>query len=116
MNWSHIADLRSAGFDAAFSSAAWWDGRAGWFVEEHELLRGIGSVVGSPEAPFGPRLARRLEGATERQPSYRHMLLRAAATGNGLLVPMGFEFAADRDMDRRGGVPDDLRGAEIGVY
>jgi len=114
VNWSHIADLRSAGFDAAFSSAAWWDGRASWFVEEHELLRGIGSVVGSPEAPFGPRLVRRLESATERQSSYRHMLLRAAATGNGLLVPMGFEFAADRDMDRRGGVPDDLRGAETG--
>ena len=45
----------------AFSSVAWWDGRAPWFVEEHELLRGIGAVIGSPEAPFGPRLARRLQ-------------------------------------------------------
>ena len=78
---SEIDRLLSAGFDAAFSSAAWWDGRASWFIEEHELLRGIGSVVGSPEAPFGPRLVRRLESATERQSSYRHMLLRAAATG-----------------------------------
>jgi starch synthase (maltosyl-transferring) len=36
------------------------------------------------------------------------MLIRAAATGEGLLVPMGFEFGAEHDMSRRGGKPDDL--------
>ena len=34
--------------------------------------------------------------------------MRAAATGDGLLVPMGFEFAAERDMSRHAGHPDDL--------
>jgi starch synthase (maltosyl-transferring) len=106
--WAHIAALRGVGFDGAFSSVAWWDGLASWFVEEHELLRGIGAVIGCPEAPFGPRLARRIEDVSKRPATYRHMLLRAAATGDGLLVPMGFEFATDRDMPKHGGSPDDL--------
>jgi starch synthase (maltosyl-transferring) len=111
LDWPDIAGLRGVGFDAAYSSAAWWDGRASWLVEEHELLRGIGSVIGCPEAPFGSRLSRRPETVAGHRLPYRHMLLRAAATGDGLMVPMGFEFAADRDMDRRGGAPDDLAGA-----
>ena len=52
LNWHEIAGLRGSGFDAAFSSLPWWDGRASWFVEEHELLRGIGSIIACPEAPF----------------------------------------------------------------
>jgi starch synthase (maltosyl-transferring) len=101
LSWKEIADLRGAGFDAAFSSLPWWDGRAGWLVEEDALLRGIGSVIACPEAPFGPRLARRFEGAPSLLPVYRHMLRRAAATGDGIMVPMGYEFAASEDMDPR---------------
>ena len=101
LSWKEIADLRGAGFDAAFSSLPWWDGRAGWLVEEDALLRGIGSVIACPEAPFGPRLARRFEGAPSLFPVYRHMLRRAAATGDGIMVPMGYEFAASEDMDPR---------------
>jgi starch synthase (maltosyl-transferring) len=100
--WSCIAGLRNVGFDGAFSSVAWWDGRAAWFVEEHELLRSIGAVIGCPEPPFGPRLARRLEDTSKQRATYRHMLMRAVATGDGLLVPMGFEFAAERDMAGEG--------------
>ena len=101
LSWPEIATLRGVGFDGAFSSAPWWDGRANWFVEEHELLRGLGAVIASPEAPFGPRLARRL-GQTENPiPLYRHMLQRAAGIGDGLVVPMGFEYAATDDLDAR---------------
>jgi starch synthase (maltosyl-transferring) len=108
LDWYDVAGLRGLGFDAAVSSAAWWDGRASWYVEEHELLRGVGSVIACAEAPFGPRLAKRLAGSAGRRAAYRHMLLRAAATGDGLMVPMGFEFAASADMDRRGGTSDDI--------
>ena len=108
LTWKQIAELRDCGFDAAFSSIAWWDGRAPWFVEELELLRGIGSVIGSAEAPFGPRLARKLEARGRRRVAYRHMAMRAAATCDGLLISMGFEFAAERDMNRHRGDPDDL--------
>ena len=108
LTWKQVAELRDCGFDAAFSSVAWWDGRAPWFVEEIELLRGIGSVIGSAEAPFGPRLARKLETRGRRRAAYRHMAIRAAATSDGLLIPMGFEFAAEHDMNRHRGDPDDL--------
>ena len=89
------------GFAAAFSSLPWWDGRASWFVEEHELLRTIGSVIACPEAPFGTRLARRFEDAPDQAQVYRHWLRCAVATGDGLMVPMGFEFAVSEDMDDR---------------
>src|ERR1700687_2146566 len=106
LDWQTIAALRGVGFDAAFSSVAWWDGRASWFVEEHELLRGCGSLIGFPEALYGARLARRLQNAADAKAQYRHLLRRAAATGDGLMIPMGFEFASTIDMDRGGGTAD----------
>jgi starch synthase (maltosyl-transferring) len=101
LSWPDIARLRGIGFDGAFSSAPWWDGRASWFVDEHELLRGVGAVIASPEAPFGPRLVRRLGQVENPIPLYRHMVQRAAAVGDGLIVPMGFEYAAADDLDAR---------------
>ena len=108
LTWKQITELRDCGFNSAFSSIAWWDGRAPWFVEELELLRGIGSVIGSAEAPFGARLARKLETREHRRTTCRHMAMRAAATCDGLLIPMGFEFATERDMSPHGGDPEDL--------
>ncbi len=99
VNWTAVAHLRNAGFAAAFSSLPWWDGRESWFVEEHELLRGFGAVIACPEAPFGPRLARKSAGHGNLPAVYRHHLRRAAAIGNGLLVPMGFEYASAEDME-----------------
>src|SRR5205823_3291600 len=32
LDWRTIAALRDVGFDAAFSSVAWWDGRATWLA------------------------------------------------------------------------------------
>jgi starch synthase (maltosyl-transferring) len=107
LDWDEIAALRGLGFDAAFSSVAWWDGRESWFVEEHELLRGIGSVIGCAEAPYGPRLARRLQSAADPQAAYRHLLRRAAATSDGIMTPMGLEFAATTDMKRRATAAED---------
>jgi starch synthase (maltosyl-transferring) len=101
LSWPEIARLRGVGFDGAFSSAPWWNGRASWFVEEHEVLRELGAVIASPEAPFGPRLARQVNETADPILLYRHMLHRAAAIGDGLIVPMGFEYAAADDLDVR---------------
>jgi starch synthase (maltosyl-transferring) len=100
-SWTAIAALAGAGFDGAISSAAWWDGRASWLVEEHQTLRALGSVIAAAEAPFGPRLARRFGKLDDPLPLYRHMARRAAAIGDGLMVPMGFEYAAVEGMDAR---------------
>jgi starch synthase (maltosyl-transferring) len=101
LDWHAVSALRTAGFAASFSSLPWWDRRAAWFAEEHELLRDIGAIISCPEAPFGQRLARRFENAADLPAVYRHMLRCAASTGDGLLVPMGFEFAASEDMNGR---------------
>jgi starch synthase (maltosyl-transferring) len=108
LDWRVVAGLQDVGFSAAFSSLHWWDGRASWFVEEYELLRKIGSVIALPEAPFGTRLARRLEGAVSLPATYRHMLRCAATTGSGVLLPMGFEYACSEDMQSRPAANDDF--------
>jgi len=88
LDWSSVGALRGVGFAGAFSSVAWWDGHAPWFVEEHNLLRGLGAIIGCPEIPFGPRLAQTAPGLVEARLHYRHLLLRAAATGDGIMVLM----------------------------
>lgn len=90
-----VLTFQGHGLDAVFSSVAWWDGRASWLVEEYEALRQVGRVVGFPESPFGNRLGR--ESGTP-EAACRHALSAAAATGNGLLIPMGFEFGLTRPL------------------
>src|SRR5262249_39036283 len=103
--------LQDAGFDATFSSLPWWDEHGSWFVEENELLRHVGAVIACPEPPFEIRLARRLSPETDVRAFYRHRLLIAAAVGHGLLIPMGFEFAAAQAMDPRLATPAEWTGA-----
>ncbi len=112
LDWSQGAALAGVGFDAVFSSVAWWDGRAGWFVEANERLRRVAPVIACPEAPFGNRLAARLDPNSDVHGAYRHALRRAAATGSGLMVPMGFEFATARAMDGRHSSAEDFAEAE----
>ena len=108
LSWAQIASLAGAGFDGVFSSLAWWDGRASWFAAESEVLRRVAPVIACPEAPFDVRLAARLAPTDDLGRVYRHRLRLAAATGSGLMVPMGFEFAAARRMDSRHARPEDL--------
>jgi starch synthase (maltosyl-transferring) len=104
LGWQTTAGLADVGFDAAFSSVPWWDGRADWFVAEHELLRGLGAVIGCPEVPYGPRLMGRVQSPAE----YRHLLRRAAAVNDGIMIPMGLEWGASLSMDRRGAASDSI--------
>ncbi|MFC7395755.1 maltotransferase domain-containing protein [Chelatococcus sp. GCM10030263] len=92
-----IAALAGCGFDYLFSSVAWWDCRAGWLVDEHEALCPVAPLVGFPERPFGKRLAAAAGPFSER--AARRALNVAAATGAGLLVPMGFEHGATEPLD-----------------
>jgi starch synthase (maltosyl-transferring) len=106
--WSQIEGLAGAGFDGVFSSLAWWDRRSPWFVTENDSLQQAAPVIACPEAPFGPRLASRLEPEEDVSIAYRQALRLAAATGSGWLLPMGFEFAAREPMDGRRSSPDEL--------
>ncbi|WP_133646680.1 maltotransferase domain-containing protein [Paraburkholderia flava] len=92
-----LTALESAGFDAVFSSVRWWDYRASWMTEEHEVLSRIGSPVAFPEAPYGVRLAAEFASAHDValvERAYRRALAIATSTGTGWLMPMGFEYGA----------------------
>jgi starch synthase (maltosyl-transferring) len=97
IDWQGISALRDGGFDAAFSSVAWWDGRASWFVEEHELLRRLGSIIGCPVAPDG-RQPGGIGDSHAGHTRLRHLLRRAAVTSHGLMIPMGMEFGLSLHM------------------
>ncbi|MBL0407374.1 DUF3416 domain-containing protein [Microvirga aerilata] len=84
--------LCRTGVDGTFSSLRWWDLREGWIVDEHELQRSIGYEIAFPEAPFDKRLAHELEPVEMLERRASRALWLSAALGDGLLVPMGFEY------------------------
>jgi len=109
--WSRHANLEAAALDAVFASTPWWDGRAPWYVEEHNRLQRIApAVIGVVEAPFEERLAVRLarSGPSDLRAGHIRALCLAVATGNGLFVPMGFEFGTRRRTDPQRGTPEDF--------
>jgi starch synthase (maltosyl-transferring) len=109
-----VARLEDAGFDAAFTSLRWWDFASSWMLDEHDVLRRIGSPVAFPEAPYGTRFVHDQEGAADARAierAYRRMLRAAAALGTGWLVPMGFEYGAGEIVEHAGGNPADFEAA-----
>ncbi|RQS71237.1 DUF3416 domain-containing protein [Burkholderia sp. Bp8963] len=108
-----LARLDGAGFDGVFSSARWWDLRAPWFVDEHRLLRRIGSPIAFPDTFDGPRLADDWRGAPAGriERAYRRALWTAAAVGTGWLVPMGFERGVALPLMARDAPADRYRAA-----
>ena len=74
--------LISAGFDTLCSSAAWWDGRARWMVDE-TLRHARVPMLAFPADPFAPSEA---VGRLSRAGALR----LAAVVGDGLLVPQSW--------------------------
>jgi starch synthase (maltosyl-transferring) len=110
LKWLEIERLAGAGFDGVFSSLAWWDYCAAWFVEEYDVLRRVAPVLGCPEAPFERRLVDRIGPGGDVEAAYRRALRVAASSLSGMLIPMGFEHAADAPMDAKRSTAADLKG------
>ncbi len=87
------------GFDLSCALMGRWDGRSPWFLNQHAALRSVAPPLACPEASFLDRLARHLAPDADIADSYRLALRIAAATGAGLFMPMGFEFATARRFD-----------------
>lgn len=83
--------LRDCGFDAHISGAgmleAWRRSLPGPAVP-------VLPTITYPEPPSGPRLAASIRHTPLLRRAYQRSLRLAAVAGDGLLVPMGFEFAA----------------------
>ncbi|OZI22977.1 alpha-1,4-glucan--maltose-1-phosphate maltosyltransferase [Bordetella genomosp. 7] len=84
MDPGQLKSLRSAGFDAVFSSLPWWDRRSAWLADEHERLRAVAPVIAMaaplPEAAPPVQVARGV--------------WSAAVSGDGILVAGGIETHA----------------------
>ncbi|WP_413456603.1 alpha-1,4-glucan--maltose-1-phosphate maltosyltransferase [Herbaspirillum huttiense] len=89
-----LDQLVGSGFDAVFSSGAWWDFRAPWFFREYHKLAAIAPVLAFPEDPAGPRLARALglDDLQTRRAGALRALHFATVSAAGWMMPMGFEF------------------------
>ncbi|WP_428488167.1 maltotransferase domain-containing protein [Rhodopila sp.] len=109
--WEMLPGLAGVGFDLTCSSAAWWDGRAAWLLDEHEALRQVAPSLASVEPSFRERLAARLPPDADLATAYRLSLGVAAATGDGLFMPMGFEYATARRFDAIRAEPADMTAA-----
>ncbi|MGI3904165.1 MAG: maltotransferase domain-containing protein [Janthinobacterium lividum] len=99
-----IPTLSRAGFDGSFSSLCWWDCRAAWPVDEYERLAALGPVLAFPEAPFGRRLAESLVPSAVAMRDAERALWVTASLGDGILLPMGFEFGAREPVPPTGAV------------
>lgn len=77
-----IDALVASGFDTICSSAAWWDGRAAWLVDELDRSAGA-TVLAFPANPFAPRTTMVDEGAL---PAATRLAI-AAFVADALLVP-----------------------------
>ncbi|CAN5712630.1 alpha-1,4-glucan--maltose-1-phosphate maltosyltransferase [soil metagenome] len=108
LDWKGMERLAGIGLDGVFASTPWWDRRANWYLEEHALLGRIAPVIAPVEIPFGPRLSQQADSEVTRKLLYKQVLQIAAATSDGLFVPMGFESMVQQPLEARFGttVPD----------
>jgi starch synthase (maltosyl-transferring) len=105
------ASLRTSGFDAHFSGAGMVESWDRW---QPGAIGPALSAIAYPELPAaGQRLAARIRHTPLLRRAYLRSLRLAAAVGDGLLVPMGFEFAAREDAadDAAAGIEWDRRTA-----
>ncbi|CAG2150754.1 alpha-1,4-glucan--maltose-1-phosphate maltosyltransferase [Cupriavidus numazuensis] len=86
---AQLEGLLPGQFDGAFCSLPWWDYRSAWLTEEIARLRPFGRVLAAPaQSP-----------ARQDALSARRALWTAAAIGDGLLVPAGFETGGTQAHD-----------------
>jgi starch synthase (maltosyl-transferring) len=108
-----LSALTDCGFDATFSSAAWWNYKAAWLAEEHERLEQVAPSIAFPDSPLRPVIYR-LDDGTDDDVSrriYQRALKLAASTGCGMLLPMGFEFGLSGMLDVIHGSASDFADA-----
>ncbi len=83
----------SAGFDAIFNSAKWWDFSSPWLLEQYELTRQIAPSIGFPESHDTERL---FAESGHNVNALKQRYLFTALFSTGVLMPMGYEFGFQR--------------------
>ncbi|MFQ5508042.1 MAG: alpha-amylase family glycosyl hydrolase [Leptospirillia bacterium] len=96
--------LAQAGFSYVFNSSKWWDYVEPWCLEQYEKTRVLVPSIAFAESHDTPRLARETGGDVGQ------ILARqafATAFSTGVMMTMGFEFAATRPLNVVRTRPDD---------
>jgi starch synthase (maltosyl-transferring) len=83
----------------------------GCTLSDVQSLRRLGPVLGSPEPSFAHRLLGDLAPEEDPVAACRSALQSAASIGNGLFVPMGFEFGTRVAFDHARASPADFERA-----
>lgn len=99
--------LAGSGLDFVFSSLPWWDFRSDWLWEEATSLRHVAPAIAAVEAPYGARLGASVGDLVLLPAAQKRILRFAAAFGDGLLMPMGFEASETRPWDPCRDIPTD---------
>ncbi|MCB8875254.1 DUF3416 domain-containing protein [Acidisoma silvae] len=101
--WDEVKALAGSGLDYVFSSLPWWDFRGDWFWDEAAMLDGIAPSIAPLEDPFGKPLAASIGDSGLLGIAQKRLINFVSATGQGLMMPMGFESGATRPWDVRRG-------------
>ena len=96
-----VQQLRPAGFDYLFNSSKWWDFQADWLLEQYEAFRHIAPSIAFPESHDTPRLVTELgeRANAQMEAEYRFRYLFAAFFSTGVMMPIGYEHGATKQLD-----------------
>lgn len=89
-----VSELEGAGFAGAFLPAANLF-EAGWLARLAEVSRVFGEIILSSDEPLLGRRKFQNYDETALQKRSKFLLWASAALGDGILVPMGFEYGLD---------------------
>ncbi|ESQ13425.1 MAG: hypothetical protein N838_15255, partial [Thiohalocapsa sp. PB-PSB1] len=89
-------DTASAGFDAIFNSAKWWDFHGNWLLEQYELTRTIAPSISFPESHDTRRMFEEFENNVD---ALRQRYLFTALFASGVMMPIGFEYGFRNRLD-----------------
>ena len=83
----------TAGFDAIFNSAKWWDFSSPWLLEQYELTRQVAPSIGFPESHDTERL---FAESGHNVNALKQRYLFTALFSTGVMLPMGYEYGFQR--------------------
>ncbi len=86
-------ETASAGFDAIFNSAKWWDFQSPWLLEQYELTRQLVPSIAFPESHDTERLYAE---SGQNVHALKQRYLFTALFSAGVMMPIGYEFGFRR--------------------
>jgi starch synthase (maltosyl-transferring) len=101
-----------SGFDYVFNSSKWWNYWDAWLLEQYDLVREEAPSIGFPESHDTPRLAEEVHGSVD---ALKQRYLFTALFSAGVMMPMGFEFAATKRLHVVSTTPADWEETDVGL-